>query len=96
MLLRLDHADRPEGGPFVAKTVFFRQFEHQTSPNGQGSLMAELFLVTFFDRLSQPMAAAIRCPNGLRRRCGMSMCGTAQKLGRNERPRTRCGFTVSK
>ncbi|WP_165616513.1 hypothetical protein [Methylorubrum salsuginis] len=51
--MRLDHADRPEGGPFVAKIVRCRPFDHETPPNGQGSLTAELFSVEFQDRLSR-------------------------------------------
>jgi len=53
MLLRLDHADRLESGPFVAVVFVRRRSNRETLPNGQGSHTAELFLVTVPDRLSQ-------------------------------------------
>ncbi|MEA1835064.1 hypothetical protein U8607_23525 [Methylobacterium durans] len=47
MLLLCDHADRVEGGPFVAMIASFFPWhlEPETRSNGQGSVMATLFLL---------------------------------------------------
>ncbi|WP_156384047.1 hypothetical protein [Methylobacterium sp. Leaf456] len=53
--MRLDHADRPEGGPFVAKIVFvpFRSIikRHRMA---KVHLRPSFFSVSPDDRLSQP------------------------------------------
>ncbi|WP_455974580.1 hypothetical protein [Methylorubrum populi] len=66
MLLRLDHADRPEGGPFVAVIFVCRRSNRETPPNGQGSQTAELFLVIVPDRLSQDATTVFRDAQGIR------------------------------